>query len=127
MSSATTRHAAELPDVDPDALTRLERFGGSKLLREMIALFVQIAPTRLHAAQGAVAEGRLATAENELHSLKSSAAQLGAMRLSRLSDQGELLARGGMVTGITELLSECRTELMRVESWLAGEREARGA
>ena len=127
MSSATRTHAVELPDIDPDALTRLERFGGSKLLREMIALFVEIAPARLSTALRAVAEGRMATAENELHSLKSSSAQLGAMKLSRLSERGELLARAGMVTGITETLLESRTELDRVQSWLAGEREARGA
>ena len=30
----------ELPATDPDALTRLERFGGIKLLDEMIALFL---------------------------------------------------------------------------------------
>jgi two-component system, sensor histidine kinase and response regulator len=127
MSSAPATNAAELPDVDPDALTRLERFGGRKLLREMIALFVEIAPARLSTALRAVAEGRMATAENELHSLKSSSAQLGAMKLSRLSERGELLARAGLVTGITETLLESRTELARVQSWLVGEREARGA
>jgi len=126
MRTAAT-NATEHPDVDQDALTRLERFGGSKLLREMIALFVEVAPNRLLAAERAVAVGKLTTAENELHSLKSSAAQLGAMKLSRLSEQGEMLARGEMVTGITEILVQCRGELARVESWLAGEREARGA
>jgi HPt (histidine-containing phosphotransfer) domain-containing protein len=127
MSSAPATNAAELPDVDPDALTRLERFGGRKLLHEMIALFVEIAPARLATALLAVAEGRMAAAENELHSLKSSAAQLGAMKLSRLSERGEYLARAGLVTGITETLLESRTELARVQSWLVGEREARGA
>ena len=45
MSTATFPHA-ELPAVDPEALTRLERFGGAKLLREMIGLFLEIAPER---------------------------------------------------------------------------------
>jgi HPt (histidine-containing phosphotransfer) domain-containing protein len=127
MSRATARNEAELPAVDPDALTRLQRFGGSKLLHEMIALFVEIAPDRLTTAERAVAEGDLTTAENALHSLKSSSAQLGAMKLSRLSEQGEMLTRGGTVTEITQVLSDSRTELARVEAWLAGERDARGA
>ena len=60
-----------------------------------------------------------------MHSLKSSSAQLGAMKLSRLSEQGEVLAREAVVTAITEVLAECRAELVRVEAWLIDEREAR--
>jgi hypothetical protein len=40
----------ELPATDPDALTRLERFGGVKLLDEMIALFLLNARERITAA-----------------------------------------------------------------------------
>lgn len=126
MSTATFTNA-ELPAVDPEALVRLERFGGIKLLREMIALFRAIAPARLATVDSAMAERDVAAAENALHSLKSSAAQLGAMKLSRLSEQGEVLARGAMVTEITELMEECRAELVRVDAWLVAERDARGA
>jgi two-component system, sensor histidine kinase RpfC len=123
--SAETFPQAELPAVDPDALTRLERFGGPTLLREMIALFLQIAPGRLDAARAAVAAGDVTAAEDALHSLKSSSAQLGAMRLSRLCEQGELLARDAMVTEITELLMESRVEHRRAAEWLMNERAAR--
>ncbi len=126
MSTAPSTHA-ELPAVDPEALTRLERFGGTKLLREMIALFLELAPGRLAAAEAAVAGGKGTTAEDSLHSLKSSSAQLGAMKLSRLSEQGEVLARDAMVTEITGLLAESRAELVRVEAWLIDERDARCA
>ncbi|MFL5607241.1 MAG: Hpt domain-containing protein [Gemmatimonadaceae bacterium] len=118
---------AELPAVDPEALTRLERFGGTKLLREMIALFLEVAPGRLAAAETAVAKIDVMAAEHALHSLKSSSAQLGATRLSRLSEQGEVLARTATVTEITELLRESRAELVRVEAWLLNERDARCA
>jgi len=121
----TTFTNAELPAVDPEALVRLERFGGSKLLREMIALFLEIAPERLAAAEAAVAEGDAEGVEGALHSLKSSSAQLGALKLSRLSEQGEVLARSALVTSITELLEESRAELARVAAWLDGERDAR--
>jgi two-component system, sensor histidine kinase and response regulator len=116
---------AELPAVDPEALTRLERFGGTKLLREMIALFLEVAPGRLAAAEMAVAQSDTIAVENALHSLKSSSAQLGAMKLSRLSEQAEARARTAMVMEITELLRESRAELVRVEVWLLNERDAR--
>jgi two-component system, sensor histidine kinase RpfC len=127
MSSTETPNAAELPSVDPEALARLHRFGGSKLLREMIAIFLEVAPGRLGAAEVAVSTGDTASAENALHSLKSSAAQLGAMKLSRLSEQGEALARAARPSGIGELLKESRSELARVEAWLLAERDARSA
>jgi HPt (histidine-containing phosphotransfer) domain-containing protein len=125
MSTAPSTNAAELPAVDPEALTRLERFGGSKLLREMIALYVDSASGRLAAAEAATAAGDIVAAENALHSLKSSSAQLGAIRLSQLCEQGEALARAGTFAGIAEVLRSSREELSRAEAWLAREREAR--
>ena len=127
MSTATSASSTELPSTDPEALARLERFGGRKLLGEMIALFLENAPDRLAAAARGVAGGDIVATENALHSLKSSSAQLGAARLSRLSEQGETIARGGTVTGISELLEESRSELDRVEAWLNGIRAEKPA
>ena len=111
-----------LASTDRAALDRLERFGGRKLLHEMIALFLAIAPERLAAAGAGVGVGDASAVENALHSLKSSSAQLGALRLSRLCEQGESIARGGTVEGAAALLDESRSELRRVEAWLASVR-----
>lgn len=108
----------ELAATDREALARLERFGGRKLLNEMIALFLENAPERLAAAAAGVGAGDAIAAENAMHSLKSSAAQLGALRLARLCEQGEAIARRGTVEGVGELIEESRFELGRVESWL---------
>jgi HPt (histidine-containing phosphotransfer) domain-containing protein len=115
-----------LPALDITALARLERFGGKKLLREMIQLFQSAAPERIAAARAGVAAGDIAAAELALHSLKSSSAQLGAMRLGRLSEEGEVLTRAGTLDGVDELVSQLEDELVRVQEWLAGilEREA---
>jgi HPt (histidine-containing phosphotransfer) domain-containing protein len=110
--------ADPLPPTDAEALARLERFGGAKLLHEMIALFLANAPGRLDAAATALAAGDATGAENALHSLKSSSAQLGALRLSRLCEQGEAIARGGRLDGIDLLIAHGREELARVEAWL---------
>jgi HPt (histidine-containing phosphotransfer) domain-containing protein len=108
----------ELPSVDSSALDRLKRFGGGKLLREMIALFLTAAPERLAAARAGVNAGDASEMEMALHSLKSSSAQLGAMRMQRLSEQGELLARSGTTDTVGGLVTELEEEFVRVHAWL---------
>ena len=117
----------ELPATDPDALARLERFGGFKLLDEMIALFRENARDRLAAAAAGLGAGDTMAIENAMHSLKSSSAQLGALRLSRLCEQAEVIARGGTPTGIATLLEQCGEELASVEVWLDGVQAERSA
>lgn len=120
MSATGDGLRTELPATDHQALDRLERFGGRKLLREMIALFLDNAPHRLASAAAGVVAGNPVAAENAFHALKSSSAQLGALRLSRLCEQGESVARGGSMAAVAALLEESRSELRRVETWLTG-------
>jgi HPt (histidine-containing phosphotransfer) domain-containing protein len=115
--------AAELPATDQSALDRLKRFGGPKLLGEMIALFLVAAPERIEAARTAGAGGDVEGAERALHSLKSSAAQLGAMRMQRISEQGEHRARAGSLDGLAPLIEELEQELARVKDWLTTTRD----
>ena len=111
---------AEPPPTDAGALDRLRRFGGDKLLREMIALFLTAAPERIAAARTAVERNDVAGVELALHSLKSSSAQLGAVRMQRLSEQGEHRARAGSLDGLPNLTEELEQELTRVREWLTG-------
>ena len=127
MSTFQHSDTVQLPATDRDALTRLERFGGTKLLDEMIALFLENARERMAAAAAGVVACDAAATENAMHSLKSSAAQLGALHLSRLCEQAETIARSGTLTGVAGLLDQCREELVRVTAWLAGVRAERTA
>jgi HPt (histidine-containing phosphotransfer) domain-containing protein len=122
MDAPVTAESA-LPDTDPAALDRLKRFGGGKLLGEMIALFLVAAPERIGTARSAAAQGDAESAERALHSLKSSAAQLGALRLQRLSELGEHQVRAGSLDGVGELATELGEELSRVEAWLIRARD----
>ena len=109
---------APLPATDATALIRLRRFGGDALLGKMIDLFLIAAPERIEAAARADAAGDAAGVEQALHSLKSSSAQLGAVHMQRLSEEGEHRARGGSLDGIAQLTSELEAELTRVRDWL---------
>jgi HPt (histidine-containing phosphotransfer) domain-containing protein len=106
-------------DLDTAALARLRRFGGDKLLGDMIALFIGAAPERLDAARRGAQVHDLNAIEMAMHSLKSSAAQLGAIRMQRLCAEGEQSARAGLFTGVPALLDEIDAELPRVTAWLA--------
>jgi HPt (histidine-containing phosphotransfer) domain-containing protein len=111
------------PATDSSALDRLRRFGGGKLLAEMIALFLAVAPERVASARQAHQAGDGPALERALHSLKGSAAQLGAVRLATLSGQGERLARLGTLSGVPILMQELDEELARVREWLVNARD----
>lgn len=113
----------ESPATDPAALDRLRRFGGPKLLGDMIALFLQAAPERLAAARDGLARHDPVAVEQALHALKSSAAQLGATRMQRLSAQAEQVARSGSLAGASDLLAELDAEQVRVRLWLTAQRD----
>ena len=118
MENTSLANDDELPAMDPLALERLRRFGGGKLLSEMIALFLAAAPERIGAARTAVDASNVSAAEMALHSLKSSSAQLGAMRMQRLSERGELIARAGTLDGVAGVVADLEDELPRVQTWL---------
>jgi HPt (histidine-containing phosphotransfer) domain-containing protein len=114
---------SDLPATDASALDRLRRFGGGKLLGEMIALFLVAAPERVGVARTGHERGDAPAVELALHSLKSSAGQLGAMRLQQLSERGERLAKVGMLDGMPILMQEMEQELARVREWLIKARD----
>jgi HPt (histidine-containing phosphotransfer) domain-containing protein len=125
--SPTATRPHEQPAVDAEALARLERFGGQALLREMAALYLANAPERLAAVEAALASEDVVAAEYALHSLKSSSAQLGALRLARLCEAGEQITRGGRLAGVADVVDAAHEELARVATWLAESLERRPA
>jgi HPt (histidine-containing phosphotransfer) domain-containing protein len=112
--------AAEPVSMDPEALERLRRFGGGKLLGEMVRLFLEAAPGRIDAARVGSEAGDAPATELALHSLKSSSAQLGAMRMQRLCGQGEQLAKAGDLGIVGLLVADLEAEFQRVQEWLRG-------
>ena len=116
--SAETDNPIGLSATDDAALDRLRRFGGGKLLNEMIGLFVSTTPERILAARSGVDTGNTHAVEMALHSLKSSSAQLGAMEMQRLSERGEQLARASTLDGVDRIVADLEDEFARVQTWL---------
>jgi HPt (histidine-containing phosphotransfer) domain-containing protein len=101
------------------AFERLRRIGGATLLRQMIELFLEYGPDRTDALVDGVMAGDAAQVERAAHTLKSTAGNLGAVRLQHAAQAVETAAAQGEVAGeLTERLlaeyEESTTALRRV-------------
>lgn len=92
------------PVIDPDAIERLEEWGGPDLVRKMIRLFLENAPERLGLIRGGLDSGELELAERGAHSLKSSSGNVGARNLHLVCAEMERLASEEEEEGMWDLL-----------------------
>jgi HPt (histidine-containing phosphotransfer) domain-containing protein len=113
--------------LDEAAHDRLREWGGDKLLGQMIRLFLENAPTRMAQIRAGSLGADIGEAEKGAHSLKSSAANIGAMTVRELAADIERLAGEGDVNRVTELLpsmeaafAEAIAALGTVEKGLSG-------
>ncbi len=97
--------------IDKRALDRLRRQGGPDLVREMIAIFLQDAPARFRAARAGAEAGDLDATRRAAHSLKSTAATLGATQLQAMSGRIEQLASARKAATVAALMSDWESSL----------------
>jgi len=95
--------------VDKTVLSRLIEDIGPEIVGRTIDLFLEQAPARLTAVRDGLRRADLGTTAEALHSIKSSAAMLGAAGLSEVAGRGELLAREGRLAETNELLEGFET------------------
>ena len=81
--------------VDHSAIDKLRGFGGPKLVRGMIELFVRNAPKKVADARAALVASDAPSLKAALHGLKSSAGQLGVTTVHHACAAGEELAAKG--------------------------------
>ncbi len=103
---------------NPDVLEKLRIVGGPRLVRELIVLFMRYAPERLAAARVGIENGDLDAAQRALHSLKSSAGQLGITGIQDGSRRGESLAAKGDAMGAATALAELEAMWPETRDWL---------
>lgn len=113
------------PVMDPAALDRLNRIGGQEFLVEMVELFLEHAPQRLTLANEAFAAGDLETVYRAAHSLKSTAANIGAARLQALAAELEERAAAGDAAAVEPMVQELNRRYERVRPELERERDRR--
>lgn len=100
--------------VDPAALAQLtELLGGPEYVRELLAEFRAEAAGLVDRMRDALPD-RPHDSRMAAHSLKSSAANVGATRLAQLAAQAESAAKEGAVERLAELVPGLAAELDRV-------------
>lgn len=101
-------------NLDLQALRQLEGLPGEQggdLVSELIAMFASTAPDALRRLRAAALGQGADDAERVAHSLKGSAAMLGATGISRLARMIEALARGGRTREIGPLVNRIDASL----------------
>jgi HPt (histidine-containing phosphotransfer) domain-containing protein len=92
--------------IDPQALDRLREWGGERLAGQMVRLFLKNTGARMDQIRTGVGEGDLEEAERGAHSLKSSAANIGAETLRTLATRMESAALDRNSAGAQSLLPQ---------------------
>ena len=93
-----------LPDLNDDVLDKLGRSYGAKFVKELIGLFLEHVPKNINAAVAAEKAGDLVALERAVHSVKSSAGNIGAEALLEIAGEIEKLASQGRSDALTPLM-----------------------
>jgi two-component system sensor histidine kinase/response regulator len=117
---------AEDPDLDDSALARLDRLGGSKLSGKMIDLFLLHATDRIEAATRAQATGSQTGVLSAMHSLKSSAGNVGARMVQDIAESIEQESVTRDLEWVGQRLADLREANRRVAALLRQRRETLG-
>lgn len=110
-------------DLDPEALQRLQRLGGGKFTAEMIRLFVNYGGEKLAEARNALQAGDLTAVEKAVHPIKSSAGNVGAVRMQHLATQAEQQAKEGKAEAVATLVNELEVAFQTVRTVLEAEKD----
>jgi HPt (histidine-containing phosphotransfer) domain-containing protein len=108
-----------------DSLKELQEEGDPDIIEEVGSLFLTHSPDKIAAIKKSTTSGDAKGLQIASHSLKSSSAYVGAMRLSAMSKSLEDMARSGSLEGASQKASVLEAEYERVKTALEAEISAR--
>jgi HPt (histidine-containing phosphotransfer) domain-containing protein len=106
--------------LDMAAIARLEEWGGVTLRQKMIELFLTHAPERMEGIRNGLEAGDDVLVERSAHSLKSSAANLGAEKLRKIAGTIEAAMERGDRDTARQILPEAEVRLAEILEALQG-------
>lgn len=104
-----------------DSLRLIQKEGARNLVEMAISMFLETIPQSLGDLRHAVYEGDARQIFMTAHSLKSSSAQIGAVRLSSLFKDMELKGRENSLNSAKNILSRIEVEFAHIEDVLKDE------
>jgi len=96
------------------SLRELQDDGDPDIVAEVGGLFLEHSPQKIAAILKAVENGDAKGLQTAAHSLKSSSAYVGAMRLSELSRELEIMGRSQVMDGAEEKAEKLNREYKQV-------------
>ena len=113
-AAEASRAGGHVDDAVIESLRALERNGATALVERVVAAYLDHGPAQLAAAREAVTSGEAGGLLRAVHTLKSSSANVGALRLSGMCRELEAAARGGFPPAARARLDEIEAELSHV-------------
>ena len=107
------------PAVQKAVINQLRQFGGDALIQSVVKVFLSTAPDRLKAIRAGVVANDAAKVASEAHALKSSAGQLGAVKMAELLEQAEQGGIDKRLDGLGKVLAALEAEFVRVHAELS--------
>jgi len=101
-----------------DNYRQIQRPDQPDIIRRLITIYLKSSPTLLAEIDSALQASEHERLWHAAHSLKSSSANLGAVKLARLCEELELQGRAGRLEQAAELADSIRQEYERTEAWL---------
>lgn len=99
-------------------LSELVELGGQDFLDELIEIFFKHTPLKIKEAENAMAAGNLIEVERSVHSIKSSAGNMGGEALHHLCQTIENQAHDQIESGLAELVSKLNDEYEKIAAIL---------
>jgi HPt (histidine-containing phosphotransfer) domain-containing protein len=115
---------AQSPALDAAAFAALQALGSDEdpqFLLEVVEQFVQDAATHIAALHAAADTGDAVALERAAHTLKSTSANVGALGMTALCHELQVLGRMGSVAGAMGYIEQLVDEFERVQQALAQE------
>lgn len=106
-----------------EKIRALQRIGKPNILGRVISIYQENTPKLFETIREAVNSGEAETLRQSAHSLKSSSANLGALRLASICKELESMGRENHLQQATGLLEKMTTELDQVMKALRREQE----
>ena len=105
---------AGVPARLPEELVLMAKEAGGEMVIELLAIFQEDSMARLEELHRAIGNGDSGAIQSQAHSLKGSAAQIGAVAVSGLCRQMERLSKTGTVLEQEALYEEIAAALREV-------------
>ena len=117
MEESVVEQSAVEKEISDKAKEWIEEYGEDFLV-DLIDVYLEDTPKRIAQMRGAVSGGDTDTLSREAHTLKSSSANVGAMRLSALAKQMEFLWQSGNFAGMADDVRQFEDEFIQVRAAL---------